>query len=83
MLIGTPSPTGSQGQLVARDSGLHPGVEEQGKSRASRPAGSHLAGGVDPVRQLTGADEGGRENDLAGEQAMGGRRSLLSERLSQ
>jgi hypothetical protein len=27
---------------------------------------------MEPVGQLTGADEGGRKDDLAGEQAMGG-----------
>lgn len=54
---------------------LHAGGEEQGESRAARPAGIHLPGGLDPVRQFTGTDEGGGEHDLTGEQAMGGGRT--------
>jgi len=50
-------------------------MEEQGESWAARPAGIHLAVRLDPVRQFTGADEGRREDDLAGEQTVGGGRA--------
>ncbi len=33
-------------------------------------AGIHLAWGLDPVRQLTGSDERGGEDDLTGEQTV-------------
>ena len=33
-------------------------------------AGIHLAGGLDPVRQLIGTDECGGEDDLTGEQTV-------------
>ena len=67
-----PSSGWRQGRLVRRDGGLHAGGEEQGESLATRPAGVHLAGDLDPVGQLTGTDERGREHDLASEQAFGG-----------
>ena len=52
---------------------------QEGKNRA--PAGLRdrqaftWRGGLDPVRQLTGTNDRGGEDDLAGEQAMGGSRS--------
>jgi len=71
-----PPPAGGQSRLVARHCGLHAGGEEQGADRhPALQAGIHLARGLDPVRQLTGANERGREHDLAGEQAMGGGRA--------
>ena len=64
------------GRLVARDSGLHAGGEEQGADcHPALQAGVHLPRGMDPVRQLTGPHERRREDDLAGEQAVGGGRS--------
>jgi len=65
-----PPPAGRQCLLGLSEGGLHPGGEEQCESRAARPAGIHLAGRLDPVGQLTGTDERGRENDLAGEQTV-------------
>ena len=61
-----------------------PGLAERQRNQVDRLAlhepqdkavGVHLARGVDPVRQLTGSDDGSRENDLAGEQAVGGGRA--------
>ena len=66
----TPPPAGSQRRLIVRHGGLHAGGEEQGESRAARPAGIHFAGRLDPVGQLTGTNERGREKDLAREQAV-------------
>ncbi len=67
----SPPPARPQGRRVLRDGGLHSGGDEQGESLAARLAGIDLAGALDPVGQLRGADERGREHDLAGEQAMG------------
>jgi hypothetical protein len=66
----TPRRPGGECRLVVCHGGLHAGGEDQGESRAARPAGIHLAGRLDPVGQLTGTDERGRENDLAGEQTV-------------
>ena len=66
----TPRRPGGECRLVVCHGGLHAGGEDQGESRAARPAGIHLAGGLDPVGQLTGADKRGREDDLTGEQAV-------------
>ena len=65
-----PPPARGQRWLGLGDGGLHPGGAEQCESRAARPAGIHLAGRLDPVGQLTGTDERGRENDLAGVQTV-------------
>ena len=65
-----------QGWLVAQDTGLHAGGEEQGADRHPRfQPGGHLQGRMDPVGELTCPHERGRENDLASLQAMGGGRS--------
>ena len=69
------TPAGRARVLIVCRCGLHAEGEEQGKSRAARPAGIHLAERLDPVRQLTGANKGRGEDDLTGEQAMGGGRS--------
>ena len=66
-----PPPARRQGRLVLPNGALHPGGEEQGADRhPALQAGIHLAGRLDPVRQLTGAIEGGREDDLTGEQTV-------------
>ncbi len=65
-----------QGWLVAQDTGLHAGGEEQGADRhPPLQAGIHLAGAVEPVREFARPHKRGGENDLASEQAMGGGRS--------
>jgi hypothetical protein len=77
LLIGTP-PAGREpgGHLVVCGRGLHSRGEEQGADRhPALQAGVHLARGMDPVRQLTGTDERGGEDDLAGEETVGGGRS--------
>jgi hypothetical protein len=58
--------------LALGDGGLHVGEEEQGENRAARPAGVHLPGSVDPLGQITTAHECEREQDLAGQEAIGG-----------
>jgi hypothetical protein len=49
-----------------------PEGEEQGMSLDARAEDVHLAWCMDAVGQLTGGDEGGREDDLAGKQAVEG-----------
>lgn len=71
-----PPPAGRERRLVGRRCGLHAGGEEQGTDRhPALQAGIHLAWRLDPVGQLTGANEGRGEDDLAREQAMGDGRS--------
>ena len=71
-----PPPAGGQSRLVGHRCGLHAGGEEQGADRhPALKAGIHLAGRPDPVGQLTGANKGRGEKDLACEQAMGGGRA--------
>ena len=66
-----PPPARRQHRFVLPDGALHAGGEEQCADRhPALQAGIHLAGRLDPVGQLTGADKRGRENDLTGEQTV-------------
>jgi hypothetical protein len=63
-----PPPSGRECRLAVCHGGLHAGGEEQGADRhPTLQAGIHLAGGLNPVGQLTRSDEGCREDDLTRE----------------